>query len=545
MTRSRRWSRAGLSLALTFAIAAVTAPAPRAQTGPGGSGLPFAAAQSDLLRAADAQVEALMRGGELELAQVAADSMMPGRTHERLIQRYRGLPVFGGVIMRQVEADRVCTIFGRIYPGINLATEPAIDAATATARAIAAVGRAEAIGSDAVLGILPAPLGEPVLAWRLLVRSSVDVRDVFVNAVTGAIERNRTRLRDQLPNIGAGTGVGGDAKKVSATASFQGFVATDHSRPGTLATYDFAGSLNRLSAFLLNGFLLDADRAFDSDNTWTDGAVVDAHVHQGWTYDYYVKRFGRHGMDDRNLEVDTVVHPVNREDADNVDANTRGLYVNNAMYLGGGLLMFGDGDGIDFDYFAGALDIVAHEYSHGVTEYSSNLDYVDESGALNEAFSDIMGTATEFFFQPAESGPRQADWLIGEDITRTPPPFIRSLSDPRSGGQPDHYSQRRFIGTNIDNGGVHYNATIPTHAFYLAVAGGTNRTSGISVAGIGQANIERMEKIFYRAFVFFLGPTSQFSDARAATLQAAVDLYGASSNDYTQLERAWTAVGVN
>ena len=156
-----------------------------------------------------------------------------------------------------------------------------------------------------------------------------------------------------------------------------------------------------------------------------------------------------------------------------------------------------------------------------------------------------MGTAAEFFFQPAGSGPRQADWLIGEDITRTPPPFIRSLSDPISGGQPDHYSLRRFIGTDIDAGGVHYNATIPGHAFYLAVAGGTNRVSGITVSGIGQSNIERMEKIFYRAFVFFLGPTSQFRDARAATLQAAAELYGASSTDYTQLERAWTAVGVN
>ncbi len=119
------------------------------------------------------------------------------------------------------------------------------------------------------------------------------------------------------------------------------------------------------------------------------------------------------------------------------------------------------------------------------------------------------------------------------------------MSDPRSGGQPDHYSLRRFIGTDTDNGGVHYNAAIPDHAFYLAIAGGTNRVSGINVAGIGQANIERMEKIFYRAFVFFLGPGAQFRDARAATLQAAAELYGGASADYVQLERAWTAVGVN
>jgi bacillolysin len=545
MTSARRLPGAAGGLALAAAIAALIAPVTLAQTALTNPGVRFAATQTDSLPSAEARVQSMLRDGELELAQVAADPLIEGRTHERLVQRYRGLPVFGGVLMRQMDRGFVRTIFGRIYPGINVSTQPAIDAATAIARAVAAVERPEALAGEAVLGILPTGRGDNVLAWALVVRSGVDVRDVSVNAVTGAVERNRTRLREQIPNIGIGKGVGGDDKKVPATASVQGFVATDHTRPGTLATFDFAGSLNRLNVFILNRLLFDADRAFDSDNTWTDGAVVDAHVHQGWTYDYYFKRFGRHGMDDRNLEVDTIVHPVSREDGDSVDSDTRRLYVNNAIYIGGGQLLFGDGDGVDFDYFSGAFDIVAHEYTHGVTEYSSNLDYVDEPGALNEAFSDIMGASAEFFFQPPGSGPRQADWLIGEDITRTPPPFIRSLSNPQSGGQPDHYSQRRFIGTDFDGGGVHYNSGIVNQAFYLAVAGGTNRVSGIRVTGIGQANIERMEKIFYRAFVFFLGPTSQFSDARAATLQAASELYGASGNDHAQLERAWTAVGVN
>jgi Zn-dependent metalloprotease len=91
---------------------------------------------------------------------------------------------------------------------------------------------------------------------------------------------------------------------------------------------------------------------------------------------------------------------------------------------------------------------------------------------------------------------------------------------------------------------VHFNLTIATHAFYLAVAGGTNRTSGLNVAGVGMANIERIEKIFYRAFTMLLTPSSNFSDARRATLQAAVDLYG-SGNERNQVEAAWTAVGVN
>jgi bacillolysin len=536
---SRQWSR----LTLVATLAALAIPQTHAQSAR--SELVIAAARPDTLRAADAQVQSMLQRGELDLASVDADPLLEGRTHERLVQRHQGLPVFGGVVMRQMERDAVLTIFGRIYQGIAVPVQPALDEATAAEKAVAAVGRPEASAEEATLGILPAARGGYVLVWRMTVRSNIDVRDVSINASTGAVELNRSRLRRQLPNIGTGKGSGGDDKKVSASATSQGFVATDRTRPAVLAAFDFRGSLSRLNAYLLNGVLVDSDRAADSDNVWTDGAVVDAHVYQGWTYDYYYKRFGRRGMDDRNSEISTIVHPVSRADSGIVDDDTRDFFVNNAMYLGGRQLMFGDGDGVNLDYFSSGLDVVAHEYSHGVTEYSSNLDYVDESGALNEAFSDIMGVSTEFFFEPIGTGARQADWLIGEDVVLFAPKFIRSLSDPRSGGQPDHYSLRGFIGTDTDNGGVHYNATIPGHAFYLATAGGTNRVSGINVAGIGQANIERMEKIFYRAFVFFLGPGAQFRDARAATLQAAAELYGATSVDYAQLQRAWTAVGVN
>ena len=283
----------------------------------------------------------------------------------------------------------------------------------------------------------------------------------------------------------------------------------------------------------------------DSDNVWTDGAVVDAHAYQGWIYDYYYKRFGRRGLDDGNLEVIGIVHPLARADAGLYPPDTRNTFINNALYLGDGFMMYGDGDGRVFTYLAGALDVVAHELAHGVTDYSSQLEYQDESGALSEAFSDIMGASAEFFFQPVGSGPQRADWLLAEDVTLVSPGYLRSLNNPSAAGYPDHYSLRKFIGTEEDNGGVHYNCTIVDHAFYLAVAGGTNRVSGVSVAGVGLANIERMEKIFYRAFVFHLGPHARFSDARAATLQAAADLFGPGSNERAQVQLAWTAVGVN
>ena len=125
--------------------------------------------------------------------------------------------------------------------------------------------------------------------------------------------------------------------------------------------------------------------------------------------------------------------------------------------------------------FAGALDIVAHELTHGVTAFSSGLLAMNEPGALNEAFSDMMGTSVEFSVRTGATGP-QANYLMGSDIFSSDlPGFVRSLQDPLSLGDPDNYAIR--LRDLADNGEVHANSTIASHAFYLAIEGGTNRTS--------------------------------------------------------------------
>jgi thermolysin len=193
-----------------------------------------------------------------------------------------------------------------------------------------------------------------------------------------------------------------------------------------------------------------------------------------------------------------------------------------------------------WNYFAGALDIVAHELTHGVTDYSSRLIYRNESGALNEAFSDMMGTSVEFFFQPPGSGPLHADYLAGEDVITG---GIRSLQNPAAFGDPDHYSLR-YTGPE-DNGGVHTNSGIANNAFYLAIEGGTNRISGINVKGVGAANRDQVEKVFYRAFTQLMPASATFSTARATTIQSARDIYGVGSPAESAVTQAWTAVGVN
>jgi Zn-dependent metalloprotease len=245
----------------------------------------------------------------------------------------------------------------------------------------------------------------------------------------------------------------------------------------------------------------------------------------------------------------TLVHPVNRSDF-SLRFGTFPEFFTNAVYYGDGLMLYGEGlpagltaGGQTWDFTAGALDIVAHEIAHGVTEFTSDLIYMNESGALNESFSDVIGSSVEAFFQAAGDGTQRSDYLIGEDVVRGSRNGIRSMADPRAYGDADHYSVR-FTGTE-DGGGVHINSGIPNHVFYLAVEGGTNRVSGLAVQGVGGANRVQIETVFYRAVTQLLPSNATFAMARTATIQAARDLYGAGSAAEGAMIAAWTAVGVN
>jgi len=506
------------------------------------NGRPFSIAAADSsLPDALSRIDGMLSVGELDIAAFQEDTMIPGRMHERLGQFHEGLPVFGAQAVRQMDGRSVISISGRLFEGLTIGVDPAISPMRAGELALAAAEAGSLISGEPTLGILPVNDGGYRLTYRMIVRSNWTIREVYVDAVTGDVVLSLNGIHSQAA-IGQGTGVLGALKKMSVNQAGSTYQAVDKLRPAEMFTLDFRGSVNRLNFFIQNGILFNSDIATDSDNTWSDGPTVDAHVYQGWVHDYYFERFGRRGMDDHDLEVDSIVHPLARSEASRQPPDVVGTYINNAFYCCSGLLVFGDGDGRLFNYLAGAFDVVAHEWTHGVTDFTSGLVYRDEPGALNEAFSDIMAASAEFYEQPAGG---TADWLIAEDVFVAAPGYLRSLNNPRAVGLPDHYSLRRFIGTSTDDGGVHFNLTIATHAYYLAVAGGRNSTSGITVAGVGLGNIDRMEKTFYRAFTLMMTQTSNFSDARRATLQAATDLYGAGSNERSQVEQAWTAVGVN
>lgn len=502
------------------------------------------------LRLWDDRVDRWLREGDLRIARVLEDTVLPGREHERAAQYYAGVPVFGGEVVRQRRNGQTVSVFASLYTGIDVEVTPRLTPAEVQRLVESRTGRTLGPSRAPRLTVLPLDEGGYRLTYRVRVATPADVTVSFLDADTGEVVLEYSDLQTQSA-VGKGVGVLGDTKKLSVFPQGGQFVTRDRLRPPEIATYDLKGNLQRVIDFL-NGKLdlTSGDLAIDPDNDWLDGATVDAHVYAGWTYDYYFKRFGRRGLDNRDLATRSVVHPVRRQDFSTYSSSIVNTFFLNAFYAGEGVMVYGEGLPSGYvlassrqtvDYFAGALDVVAHELTHGVTDYSSNLVYRNESGALNEAFSDIMGTSVEFFFEAPGTGPRQADYLVGEDIIR--PGGIRSLSDPGRFGDPDHYS-RRYVGS-ADNGGVHTNSGIANHAFYLAVEGGTNRTSGLRVEGVGSANREQIEKVFYRAFTLLLPANATFGVARAACEQAARDLYGASSAAFRAVQQAWAAVGVN
>jgi len=498
------------------------------------------------------RMEKLLAAGDLSPRLVREDTMIAGRRHERLQQLHHGVPVFGGELVRQMDGALTLTVFGTLYEGIDVDVTPSLGLRDAERIVERRGGFFFGTEAGPELVVLPRDEGGYALAYR--VRFSLlrpfDIRLLFIDAHTGQSLLEFSDLKHQA--VGNATGVLGDRKKISTRQSGGTYVADDKLRPPVISTYDFHGDVRRLVDFLNVGpsNLGPPDLASDSDNDWTDGADVDAHVYAGYVYDYYFKRHGRRGLDNANIPVRSVVHPIRREQWTFYDADIVTFFFTNASYLGDGVMLYGDGlptgvvspfDGKQWNYMAGGLDVVAHELTHGVTDYSSRLIYRDEPGALNEAFSDIMGTSVEFYVRLAEKGGRAPNYILGDDVIT--PGGIRSMQNPAAYRDPDHFSQ--YDRDPRDNGGVHSNSCIVSHAFYLAIEGGVNRVSGMRVEGVGAVNREQMERVFYRAFTSALVASSNFSQARAATIQAARDLYNPGSPAERAVTQAWTAVGVN
>jgi bacillolysin len=420
-----------------------------------------------------------------------------GTTHTRLDQVINGIPVFGHQMIVHEKNGDVAGITGSFK---NLKADAA-KASISSTKAIDAATAGLTVDSTPKAELVYLPEGdEAKLAYKVSFSAIFGEEparaDVFVSAVDGSILKTINKL-EHTAAVGSGKGVLGDTKSLNTNYKNGTYYLEDVSKPmtGIIRTRDMK---NRTSLIY---DMTDADNVW---NTTYQAAAVDAHYYAGVTYDWYKNNVGRNSIDGNGMSLESLVH--------------YGKNYNNAFW-NGTYMVYGDGDGTNFIAFSGSVDVVAHELTHGVTEHTSGLIYQDQSGALNESWSDAMAAVIE-----------NKNWLVGEDIYTPgiPGDALRSMENPNAYGDPDHMSE--YVYTTSDNGGVHTNSGIPNKAFYnFATAIGSR-----SIAG----------KVWYTASRDYMTPNTNFSGARAATLQAVAALYGSGSSYYTALENAWSAVGV-
>lgn len=447
------------------------------------------AGEIGLKEVAATRPEVLRGAGKLSVKRVHIDDL--GEAHDRLAQDIDGIPVFGAeAILHLNRRGQLIDVTDRIERDLRVDTKPSLSREEAIDIAVQQAG-----GATMLVGAPRAEL--QIYSERNGAR------------LTYMVELEARTLEDDLsmPVVFV------DAITSQIVASFDNLETARNRKTYT------AKNLSTLPGTLV----LSEGQAPSAD-----AVLNQAHDNAGLTYDFYFSKYGRDSYNGAGAILSSTVH---------YNAN----YVN--AFWNGSQMVYGDGDGSQSGPLT-VLDIVAHELTHAVTSTSSALVYQNESGALNEAMSDIFGAAIEAQRDGAVSG---NTWKIGEECwtPATAGDALRYMNDPALAGDYDHYASR-YTGTS-DNGGVHWNSGIANLAYYLMVAGGTHprgKSSNVvpTLATNSLDSILKGAAIFYRANTVYLTANSTFADARTATVQAATDLYGAA--EITAVSEAWTAVGV-
>ncbi|MBI3133463.1 MAG: M4 family metallopeptidase [Bacteroidetes bacterium] len=464
-----------------------------------------------------------------------------GIEHFRFMQTFNGQVIEDAVWIIHVKNDKVISMNGMIYAMIPQEGSFAISEANALEKALNFVGaesykwqieseenhlKTESGSPDATYyphaekvyvsgdGTYSRSSYKAAYKFNIYAHSKLYRAFIYVDAQTGEIVLEEEIIHD-IDTPGPATTVYSGVQTIT-TDSFSGtFRLREASRGNGVNTYD----MNTGTSYGAAVDFTDADNNWNNVNAQLDQYATDAHWGAEMTYDYYFYQHGRNSIDDNGFALNSYVH---------YDVN----YAN--AFWDGTRMTYGDGDGTWNPLVS--LDIAGHEITHGLTEYTANLNYSAESGALNESFSDIFGTSIENYGKPTDW-----NWLIGDEIGAT----LRSMSNPNAYGDPDTY-----FGTNWaslsggDNGGVHTNSGVQNYWYYLMVNGGSgtnDQSEAYSVTGIGFTDAS---EIAFRSLTVYLTATSDYADARFYAIQAAIDLFGACTPQVETTTNAWYAVGV-
>ncbi len=471
-----------------------------------------------------------------------------GAEHVRFNRSYRGLPVIGGDVVVHSKAGGFIGASLTLASSINLSIQPRLSADDALVTAGVQFGTAFEGLPTASLVVYAKP-SAPVLAYEVLYRGfrkdkTPTAMRYFIDATSGKLLAHWDTVETGVastatPAVGIGhslmSGTVGLGTELNSRSYYD---MMDPTRGGNYTT-DMG-----------NGFRGNGVLVVDGDNTWgnstrSDRATVaaDAQFGVAQTWDYYLNIHGRKGVANDGIGALARVH---------YQKNYANAYWSDDCFC----MTFGDGDGVTTNPFT-ALDVTGHEMSHGVTSRTSHLDYVGESGGLNEANSDMMGTMVEF---RANNPANPPNYLIGEKLFINNPGTyaLRSMFKPSLDGiSPDCYptdpDYLAFFRNGLD---VHYVSGVANHFYYLLAEGAVVPASngfGLTptdlvcngntrLRGVGRS---AAEQIWYRAMTVYMTSNTGYADARAATLSAATDLFGATSIQHRTVAAAWNAVGVH
>ncbi|ESU24247.1 peptidase M4, thermolysin [Flavobacterium enshiense DK69] len=491
-----------------------------------------------------------------------------GFVHEKYQLFHKGVKVEFATYSLHSKQEKLVSLSGEFYSLENIEMNPVLTGSQAFDIALRQIGATAYLWENDLeagkmgyakpegeLVLLPSvdDENEGVTSFKLAYKfdiyatNPVSRGDVYIDAFTG----NTLFYNATIKHIGEFThGAKGNALFKKGTMVDSANSATRYSGDQNIETslngsnYVLADNTRGLGVFTYNmqkGTNYSAAVNFtDADNNWTaaefnnankDNGALDAHWGAGKTYDYLLNAHGRNGYNNDGAAIKNYVHYSNA--------------YNNA-YWNGSVMTYGDGSGVGGFNMLTSLDVAAHEIGHALCSSTANLAYQKESGALNEALSDIWAACVEYFAAPSKQ-----IWLIGEDIEmRTGHVSLRSMSNPKAEGQPDTYggtnwkSQKCVPTSNNDYCGVHTNSGVLNHWFYILTEGktGTNDLgNAYSVTGIG---INKAANIVYRLETVYLTSNATYASARTYGIQAATDLFGANSPEVIATTNAFYAVGV-
>ncbi|MFC4738545.1 M4 family metallopeptidase [Flavobacterium ponti] len=483
-----------------------------------------------------------------------------GLKHEKFQQFYKNIKVEFGTVITHINNEGVYFVNGELYNANQLNITPTISSQQGFSNALQNINATKYMWEDAEQANLmeyKKPEGELVifpnvvnneihLAYKYDIYSIIPVtrQEVYVDAHTGEILFSNSIIKhantinatkklnkpfskkNKVTNLAQGTAATrySGSREIETTLLGSNYVLQDATRGNGIKTYNCQ-----------KGGYQDVD-FMDNDNNWTaaeynnankDNGALDAHWGAEKTYDFWNNVYNRNSYDNNGAIIKSYVH---------YDVN-----FNNAFW-NGVAMTYGDGSGSG-DILT-SIDVCGHEIGHAICTYTAGLVYQNQSGAMNEGFSDIWGACIEHYGRTGglTATIPNAVWLIGEDLGNA----FRSMSNPNSKNDPDTYLGTFWYSGTADNGGVHTNSGVLNHWFYILTVGesGTNNAptpDTYNVAGIG---MNKASEIAYIAERDYLTPNATYADARVATIEAASSIYCANSPEVIAVTNAWYAVNV-